>query len=189
MHIGFAWQGFVWGWGGRGGPCELLPEAPSLSSRGNGSWHQDRPLSRVWGSWACSGLRRDDWEGTSAVTRRIWRWGCQETRARLCSVVPSNRQRQWQEVMHRKLRLNVRENFLTVQVSEHWNRLPREDVRLPSLETGELSGCNLMSCALGWTCWNRGVTPDDHCGPFQLGPFCEEWEESSPARGRSSRDV
>lgn len=83
-------------------------------------------------------------------------------------------QRQWQEVVHRKLRLNVRENFLTVQVSEYGNRLPREDVRLPSLETGELSGCNLMSCALGWPCWNRGVTPDDHCGPFQLGPFCEE---------------
>ncbi|KGL75259.1 hypothetical protein N309_10016, partial [Tinamus guttatus] len=29
---------------------------------------------------------------------------------------------------------NLRENFLTVTVTEHWNRLPREVVEFPSLE-------------------------------------------------------
>ncbi|KFV87710.1 hypothetical protein N308_08826, partial [Struthio camelus australis] len=36
---------------------------------------------------------------------------------------------------HRKFHLNLRINFLTVRVREHWNRLPREVVESPSLET------------------------------------------------------
>ncbi|KFV79274.1 hypothetical protein N308_05028, partial [Struthio camelus australis] len=34
---------------------------------------------------------------------------------------------------HRKFHLNMRKN-LTVRVTEHWNRLPREVVESPSLE-------------------------------------------------------
>ncbi|KGL82701.1 hypothetical protein N309_03594, partial [Tinamus guttatus] len=38
------------------------------------------------------------------------------------------------KLKHRKFHLHVRRNFLTVRVTEHWNRLPREVVESPSLE-------------------------------------------------------
>ncbi|KFV84737.1 hypothetical protein N308_02802, partial [Struthio camelus australis] len=38
------------------------------------------------------------------------------------------------KLKQRKLHLNIRKNFLTVRVTEHWNRLPGEVVKSPSLE-------------------------------------------------------
>ncbi|KFV77465.1 hypothetical protein N308_03017, partial [Struthio camelus australis] len=39
-----------------------------------------------------------------------------------------------QKLNHRKFHLNTGKNFLTVRVTEHWHRLPREVVESPSLE-------------------------------------------------------
>ncbi|KFZ65858.1 hypothetical protein N321_08709, partial [Antrostomus carolinensis] len=39
------------------------------------------------------------------------------------------------ELEQRRFCLNLRRNFFTVGVPEHWNRLPREGVESPSLET------------------------------------------------------
>jgi len=41
------------------------------------------------------------------------------------------------KLKHRKFQLNMRKNFFTLRVTEHWNRLPREPrevVDSPSLE-------------------------------------------------------
>ncbi|KFV77670.1 hypothetical protein N308_06994, partial [Struthio camelus australis] len=39
-----------------------------------------------------------------------------------------------QKLKHRQFCLNLRKNFFTVRVTEHWTRLPREVVESPSLE-------------------------------------------------------
>ena len=41
---------------------------------------------------------------------------------------------QQHRLKHRNFQLNMRKNFFTLRVTEHWNRLPRGIVDSPSLE-------------------------------------------------------
>ena len=84
-------------------------------------------------NWVCLALRKEDREDLIQVYKYLWCEG-QSGEARLFSAVCGDRTRgNGRKLEHRKSRTNVRKNFFTVRVTEHWNRLPREAVESPSL--------------------------------------------------------
>ena len=61
--------------------------------------------------------------------------GCEEGRARLFSMVSTDRTRgNGHKVNRRRFYLIIRNPFFTVRVGKHWDRMPREAVESPSLE-------------------------------------------------------
>lgn len=81
---------------------------------------------------------------------------CQVDGARLFSVVSSNKtMNNGHKLEHRKFYMNLRKNFFTLRVTEHWHVLPRE-AGFFSGDLQDLSGCFLVQ--LGVENWfSRGL--------------------------------
>jgi len=71
-------------------------------------------------------------------------------------VVPSDRTSgNGHKLKDKKFHLNMRKNFFTLRVVEHWNRLPREVVGSPSLEIFK-TRLHEVLCSLLWQgVWTR----------------------------------
>ena len=68
--------------------------------------------------------------------------GRQMDEARLFSAVCSDRSKSnGLKLVYRKLHTKMQKNFLMVRVTEHWDRLPSEDVQTPSVEIFKTCGC------------------------------------------------
>ena len=107
------------------------------------------------------GKRRLRWDLIN-VYKSLKADGRQLDEARLFSVVCSDRTKSnGQKLEQRKFHTNMQKNFFAVRVTEHCNRLPREDVESPSMEIFKTHLdaylCNLL---LG-TCFSRELGLDD----------------------------
>lgn len=93
-----------------------------------------------------------------------------------------------QRLTHGKFHMNMMANFFTVRVTEHWNRLPREAVDYPSLETFKNS--LLASCAM---CF-RTALPEQRArttyprAPCQADPFCDSLTPRGGTAARRHRE-
>jgi len=71
-----------------------------------------------------------------------------------------------------KSHMDMRKSFFTWRVTEHWNRLPREVLESPSLETFKTRLDSFLCNLVQRTCFSRGLGLVICRDPFQPLQFC-----------------
>lgn len=98
-------------------------------------------------------------------TYKYLQYGNQVGGTRLSLVVPSDRTRgNKQKLQHKKFHLNMRKNFFTVSVMQHWNRLSREVAESPSLEIFKMYPDTFLCDLLYRNCFSKRLVISRH--PF-----------------------
>jgi len=99
--------------------------------------------------------------------------GCKEDGARLFSVVPGARRRGCgHKPGHRRFRMNTRQHFFTVRVTEQWHRMPREAVDLPPWKSPKAAWTWSWATCSGWPCLSRRLDQMTSRGLFYRS-FCD----------------
>ena len=108
----------------------LLPK----SRHGAQGWSIS-PMRKDWESWGCSAWRREGCGETLEQPFSTWT-GCRKDEENIFSRACCDRARtNGFKLREGRFRLDIRRKFFMVRMVKHWNRMPREVVEAPSLET------------------------------------------------------
>jgi len=94
-------------------------------------------------------LKKRKLRGDLVNAYKYLKCGCQEDWTRLLPVVPSDRTRDnGHKLKHKKFHPNMRKNFFTQRVTDHWNRLSRDVVEILKIKRYSKSRVVVESSAL-----------------------------------------
>ena len=93
-------------------------------------------MKKGWESWSYSARRREGSGETLITAFQYIKGAYKKDGDKLFSRACCNRTRgNGFKLKEGRFRLDIRKKFFTMRVVKHWNRLPREVVDAPSLET------------------------------------------------------
>ncbi|KAK4825064.1 hypothetical protein QYF61_023068 [Mycteria americana] len=108
-------------------------------------------------------------QGVESTSISACREGAKRMETGSSSGAQCQDQRPWAQTGPQEVPSKHQETLLSVRVTEHWHRLPREVVESPTL--GILRSC--LDTALGNQLWVALLEQMSSRGPFRPQPFCD----------------